>query len=199
MDKEYKLRRQKQRQAIIDKRKALSAAQVQAFSELVQKTVLTHPFLQQARTIASYLSFAGEIDTIDLNSKLQDMQHRICLPVIDPSERGRMDFYRFAPGDELIVNHFKIKEPKPEPQNLVAPHEIEVILVPLVGFNQRGDRLGMGGGYYDRMLKKVSINCLTLGLAYDFQRDDAIESKSWDMPLDEVITPTCHYRFNSKY
>lgn len=199
MDKEYKVRRAAQRQAIITKRQALTSEQVQTLSAQVRAQVLAHPFLREARTIASYLSFSGEIDTIELNQALKAQHHQVGLPVIVPQERGRMDFYRYGSLEELVLNQYKIREPVPSPEALIKPHELEVIVVPLVGFNQYGDRLGMGGGYYDRMLKKISANCLTLGLAYDFQRDDSIECKAWDMPLDEIITPTQHYRFHHKY
>ncbi len=198
VDKEYKVLRAQQRSAIIAQRKALSAAEVAAHSQQVWAQVLAHPMLQAPRLIASYLSISGEIDTITLNQALQG-KHQLALPVISPTERGIMDFYRYEKLEDLIPNRFNILEPKPLSHNLIAPQALEVILVPLVGFTGRGARLGMGGGYYDRMLKKISPNCLTLGLAYDFQRNDSIESQEWDVPLDEVITPTQHYHFTQKY
>ncbi len=195
--KEYKIRRAAQRQAILQQRKALTKEEVHALSQLVLARVLSHPYLQQPRLIASYLSCSGELDTITLNEQLQSKQHQLCLPVISPTERGIMDFHRYHSLAELKPNKFNIPEPLPSKESLVRPHELELVVVPLVGFTGKGARLGMGGGYYDRILKQISPNCLKLGLAYDFQRNDEIESKDWDVPLDEIITPTQHYRFTT--
>lgn len=195
--KEYKIRRAAQRQAILQQRKALTKEEVHALSQLVLARVLSHPYLQQPRLIASYLSCSGELDTITLNEQLQNKQHQLCLPVISPTERGIMDFHCYHSLAELKPNKFNIPEPLPSKESLVQPHELELVVVPLVGFTGSGARLGMGGGYYDRILKQISPNCLKLGLAYDFQRNDEIESKDWDVPLDEIITPTQHYRFTT--
>ena len=195
--KEYKIRRAAQRQAILQQRKALTKEEVYALSQLVLDRVLNHPYLQQPRLIASYLSCSGELDTITLNTRLQAHEHQLCLPVISPTERGIMDFHRYQSLAELSPNKFNIPEPLPSQESLVPPHELELVVVPLVGFTGKGARLGMGGGYYDRILKQISPNCLKLGLAYDFQRNDEIESKDWDVPLDEIITPTQHYHFTT--
>lgn len=195
----YKEWRNNARNEIRQKRKALHEDEVAKCSELVRRVVLEHEFLKQNRCIASYHSFSGEIDTVELNKALRLAGHHMALPVIHPEEKGLMDFYSYEKPEDLILNRFKIPEPVVSAENLVQPHNLEVVIVPLVGFNEKGERLGMGGGYYDRMLKKISCECLTLGLAYDFQLIPEIKSQPWDMPLDEVITPTKHYIFNKKY
>ena len=195
----YKEWRNNARNEIRQKRKALHEDEVAKCSELVRRVVLEHEFLKQNRCIASYHSFSGEIDTVEINKALRLAGHHMALPVIHPEEKGLMDFYSYEKPEDLILNRFKIPEPVVSEENLVQPHHLEVVIVPLVGFNEKGERLGMGGGYYDRMLKKISCECLTLGLAYDFQLIPEIKSQPWDMPLDEVITPTKHYVFNKKY
>lgn len=195
----YKEWRNNARNEIRQKRKALHEDEVANCSELVRHVVLEHEFLKQNRCIASYHSFSGEIDTVEINKALRLAGHHMALPVIHPEEKGLMDFYSYEKPEDLILNRFKIPEPVVSEENLVQPHHLEVVIVPLVGFNEKGERLGMGGGYYDRMLKKISCECLTLGLAYDFQLIPEIKSQPWDMPLDEVITPTKHYVFNKKY
>lgn len=195
----YKEWRNNARNEIRQKRKALHEDEIAKCSELVRRVVLEHEFLKQNRCIASYHSFSGEIDTVEINKALRLAGHHMALPVIHPEEKGLMDFYSYEKPEDLILNRFKIPEPVVSAENLVQPHNLEVVIVPLVGFNEKGERLGMGGGYYDRMLKKISCECLTLGLAYDFQLIPEIKSQPWDMPLDEVITPTKHYIFNKKY
>lgn len=196
---EYKEWRRRKRNEIRDIRRALSASEVQESSIRVLNALMNHPYLQQPRTIASYMSFAGEIDTVSINQKLKEHSHQICLPIINPELKGIMDFYSYDDDSQLVLNNFKILEPLKDEKHYVRPDLLEVIVVPLVGFNEKGDRLGMGGGYYDRMLKKISANCLILGLAYDFQLVPELKGQHWDMPLDEIITPSKHYIFSPKY
>lgn len=196
---DYKEWRKNKRNEIRNKRKALSSEEIIAHSQNVLSTLMSHPFLQESRTIASYMSFAGEIDTITLNRQLKAQDHNICLPIVNPKLKGIMDFYSYDNEDELVMNSFKILEPVKDEHHYISPQRLDMILVPLVGFNEKGDRLGMGGGFYDRMLKKVSANCLLLGLAYDFQLVPELKGQHWDMPLDEIITPSKHYIFTKKY
>ncbi len=196
---EYKEWRKQKRNEIRAQRKALDQQEVLTSSEKVLDSLMSHPFLNAPRTIASYMSFSGEIDTIAINQRLKAQSHQICLPIINPELKGIMDFYSYDDEKQLVLNNFKILEPIKDENHYVRPDCLEVILVPLVGFNDKGDRLGMGGGYYDRMLKKVSANCLILGLAYDFQLIPELKGQHWDMPLDEIITPTKHYIFSKKY
>ena len=194
-----KARRRALRQEMRDKRHSLTPDEVQRLSQAVHATLLAHPYLQAERTIASYMSFAGEIGTQSINQALKERGHELCLPVITETEKGLMDFFTYDQEEDLIANRYQILEPQVIEANYVAPEEMEVVLVPLVAFSLKGDRIGMGGGYYDRLLKKISLNCLTIGLAYDFQCCNDINSQSWDMPLDEVITPTQHHVFTKKY
>lgn len=181
------------RHIICEHRQHLSQEQVKNLSLQVQQNLKQHPFLQQKRRIASYMSFGGEIDTHALNDSLNQFHH-IVLPVIAPEQKGIMHFYRYLGREQLVCNKLKILEPQPLKENYLAPSDMEVVLVPLVAFALNGARIGMGGGYYDRLLKKIHPNCLTIGLAYDFQKIESINIQSWDVPLKEIITPTHNYR-----
>lgn len=191
--------RKSMRANINQQRRQLPAERIHAASVAVFDRVLQHPFLQQPRVIGSYMSFRGEIDTQRLNEALLKAHHTMCLPVIVPEQKGMMNFYTYKEQSELVANSFNILEPVPHEETYTSPEVIEVLLVPLVGFNLEGDRLGMGGGYYDRMLKKISCTTLCIGLAYDFQQIDNLVRHNWDMPLDEIITPTRHIICNTKY
>lgn len=165
----------------------------------IATTLLAHPFLQEARLIGSYVSVRHEISTYTLNAQLKAQGHSLALPVIDPKIKGYMDFFTFEDDSELIENHFGILEPPPFHERLINPEIFEVILLPLLAFDLKGNRMGMGGGYYDRLLKKLSASCVLIGLAYDFQLEPNLQVQRWDMPIDEVITPTKHYVFSKKY
>lgn len=180
-------------------RLAVSERDEELATASVMQRVLSHPYLEEGRLIGSYVSTRHEIGTRELNRALTLRGHTLALPVISPVEKGIMDFYTFDSESELILNRFAIPEPPPYHEKLVTPPLFEVLLVPLLAFDLKGNRMGMGGGYYDRTLKQLSATCVLIGLAYDFQMVPAIQTEAWDMPLDEVITPSEHYVFSRKY
>ncbi len=180
-------------------RAAVSGEDEKELSFKVMQKVLVHPFLNEKRLIGSYISAHHEISTANLNLKLESLGHCVALPVIDPKHKGHMDFYTYEDNSELIKNRFGILEPPPYHERYIGTDIFELVLLPLLAFDLNGNRMGMGGGYYDRLLKKLSANCITIGLAYDFQMMPAIAAEHWDMPLDEVITPSKHYIFSKKY
>ncbi len=187
------------RKTIIAKRTAVNAKDEERSSLAVASRVLAHPYLKEERLIASYCSASHEIGTFKINEALSAQGHAVVLPAVDPSVKGLMNFYSLEGPEDLVPNRFGILEPPPYPERLVNPSYLEAMLIPLVAFDLRGARMGMGGGYYDRLLKKVSAACVLIGLAYDFQLIEDLKVEKWDMPLDEVITPDHHYIFSKKY
>lgn len=184
---------------LINKRKTLSTdfvndASIKVFTKLKQ-----HEFLQDQRLIASYSSTNGEINTHFINQYLIDNDHRIALPYVHSAKNGSMDFYLVDDLKNLVNSKWNILEPEPFEENKARYDLIEIMIVPLIAFDKNGNRLGMGGGFYDRAIKKLSANCITIGLAYDFQMQNNIYAENWDMPLDEVITENNHYIFSKKY
>ncbi len=193
-----KAKRKALRDEIIRKRKALSPEESRRAGEAVTAGLLEHPFFSVPRRVASYVSLNGELDTALINKTLLERGHGLALPVIDPKVRGQMKFYSVSDLAELVPNRYKILEPVPSPGTLLIPDLVDAILVPLVGFDLKGNRLGMGGGYYDRMLKKVSASCLIIGIAYEFQKLPKIPVRHWDMPLDEIFTESSRYVITKK-
>lgn len=174
--------------------KALRDAESHIFEKVIALSLL-----KERRTIGSYVGLNGEINTMLLNNYLKAKKHTVALPVIHPTEKGQMQFYTYDDDGSLVKNRFGIPEPQPFRDKLITPNLFEVLLIPLLAFDIKGNRLGMGGGYYDRLLKKVSADCVLIGLAHDFQCVDELPSEDWDMPLDEIITPTRHLMFIKKY
>ena len=190
--------RKKIRQDILKQRRVIPVEDSFQAGLNIVKVLRGHEFFSSKKIVASYISTGGEISTAPLNDYLLDT-HDLILPYININVKGSMDFYSFKKGDPLIENRFHILEPENKQENLIRPDLIDAIVVPLVAFDKRGNRMGMGGGFYDRMLKKVSAECLLIGVAYDFQLIENVPTESWDMPLDEVITPTTHFVFNKKW
>ena len=185
------------RQEILAKRRQLTAKESAQAGLSILKTIMQMNVFKRTVNVASYISLSGELCTQDMNEYFMT-RHHLCLPYMVTGQKGKMDFYSFKKGDELVENRFHILEPKNQPENLVLEDKIDVIVVPLVAFDNKGNRMGMGGGYYDRMLKKGRKDCLVIGVAYEFQQVDKLLVEEWDMPMDIVITEKNCYEFRKQ-
>ena len=133
---------------------------------------------------------------------------QFALPVLHPVCKGHLLFLFYSSHTALVKNKYKIKEPALSCQNVLPTSQCDVILMPLVGFDIKGNRLGMGGGYYDRTLaftrtKRHSQDQLSpnnpklVGIAHDIQKVKSLPIAPWDVPLDAIVTPTRTLIFNN--
>lgn len=185
-------KRNQLRQLIRQRRQGLSpASQQQAAIDLVRQFA-THPQLVQMQHIALYLSNDGELDTGPLIESLWQQGKSVYLPILHPHKPGFLVFQRYSATTPMSQNKFGIAEPVLDVTKLKALPEIEMIGLPLVAFDGQGNRMGMGGGFYDRTLANA-IYCqpapLLVGLAHQCQQVEQVPVESWDIPLDLVITP----------
>lgn len=134
--------------------------------------------------IAVYWPTNGEIDTADISQTCREQGKHLYLPVI--GDNKTLEFAQWTRDGDLSKNHFGIPEPGPDSPRR-TPANLDIIFLPLVGWDQSGSRLGMGAGYYDRALNGVSGPIL-VGLGYAVQEVSKIPADSWDIALDKVIT-----------
>jgi 5-formyltetrahydrofolate cyclo-ligase len=145
--------------------------------------------------VAAYLPGDGEFDPAPVLALARERGCRLYVPVLMPLP-GRMAFGPLdAPEHAWRVNRFGMREPGAVPALLCRPRDLDLVLVPLVAFDARGHRLGMGGGYYDRAFAFLQAGRALprprlLGLAFDLQEATAIEAAEWDVPLWGVLTET---------
>ena len=135
------------------------------------------------KTIGGYYPINFEIDDLQLLKKLEKKKFNISLPVV--KKNNQMNFYKWSFSDLLKVNKYGI--PEPENKDIVYP---DVILVPLVAFDKNLNRLGYGGGYYDRLIAKLSKKkkILKIGLAFSIQKIDKVPTNIYDKKMDYVVT-----------
>ena len=135
------------------------------------------------RIIGGYYPVNFEVDDLELLKKLEKDNFAISLPVI--KKNFKMDFYKWSFSDPLKINRYGI--PEPEIKDLVYP---DIILVPLVAFDKHLNRLGYGGGYYDRLIEKLSKKkkIIKIGLALSVQKIDKVPINKYDQKLDFIIT-----------
>ncbi len=152
-----------------------------------------HPLFRRARHIALYLPNDGEIDPRPLLREAQRRGKATYLPVLGPWPRTRMHFQRVWPREALVRNRFRIDEPVIRRTRQRKAWALDLVLLPLVGFDAYGGRLGMGGGFYDRSLayrhrRKNWHKPTLLGVAHECQRVDRLAMASWDVRLGAVVT-----------
>lgn len=186
------------RRAIRQKRALLSPQQQRHAATALTKIALNSAKLQFAKRIAFYLPIHGEINDQLLLIHAQRLKKHCYLPVLHPLRHNALWFAEYKNNKDLIRNRYNILEPNLKKCRLIPAWTLNMVFVPLVGFDKQGNRLGMGKGYYDRTFaftKKSSAKKLSLiGLAYEFQRCQNIPTESWDVSLDAVITEKSTYR-----
>lgn len=192
--------RHKQRQAIRTQRRALSPMERRLRSEALCAQLFRQPVFRSASNIALYLPADGEIDTASIIGRCWSLGKKVYLPVLVPFLDNRLWFTRYKPDTRLVSNRFGIPEPQIVHRQRVKPLALDLVLTPLVGFDPQGNRLGMGGGYYDRSFafllrrrnwKKPHM----VGLAYDFQQLEMLPAQPWDVPLTAVATDAHWHAF----
>lgn len=181
-------RRSQLRQQIRKTRQNLTALdQIRAAQTVTQKALnlITE---RHAEHIAVYLSFDGEINTRPLTEALWAQRKNVYLPVLHPFCKGHMLFLHYTPETELIPNEFGIPEPRLNVKNILPIHRLDIIFTPLVAFDKQGNRLGMGGGFYDRTLQDWRHqHFIPVGLAHQCQQVDKLPTENWDIPLFDIL------------
>ena len=174
------------------KRQALSYQEQSIAANDLLKTCLASTTLGQAQTITCYIANDGEIDPIAIIHYCWQQGKCVLLPVLHPFSKGHLLFVEYHPHSPTRKNYYGIDEPIVTSTNLYTLANIELILTPLVAFDAKGNRLGMGGGYYDRTLAPIrrdSLPTKLIGLAHACQQTDMLLTDSWDIPLDGIATP----------
>ncbi len=152
----------------------------------------------QCRSLATYLANDGEIDPGPLVTRIRHAGKRVYLPVLRPRPSRALWFSEHRSGDHLQPNRFGIREPDIRRCPPVPAWSLGLILMPLVAFDEQGNRLGMGGGFYDRTLaylrqREQWRRPLLIGLAHECQKVPSLESQRWDIPLDAIFTEAAVY------
>lgn len=146
--------------------------------------------------LSAYVADDGEIDPFKFLSRTKGKPLRIYLPYVDFAKR--MHLLHWKPGDKLMVGRWGILHPSPaKSRRLRYVKLLNVALIPVVAFDKTGNRLGRGGGFYDRLLQELNGRGRSIGLAHHFQEVEEIPTNDWDQALDEIITDRSRFVINS--
>ena len=181
------------RSAFKAKRKELSPGKLSSLSEeIIERTLAS--FQLEKKTVSIFLPIERqrEINTYSLWEKIRSFEGHVAIPKVNVP-KGDLKHYLLTTHAQLATSEMGI----PEPQNgkIIAAHKIESVIVPLLCFDKSGHRVGYGGGYYDKFLKKCNPQCKFIGLSIFPPVDKIEDTNNEDVNLHAVVTPTEVYRF----
>jgi 5-formyltetrahydrofolate cyclo-ligase len=181
------------RRSLRQRRRDLPAAQRIAGADALARQLFALPFLPDSGYVAGYWAMDGEIGLHVFQLRLpQGLVY--CLPVLHGEE------LRFAPwraGDALVTNRFGIPEPDVAPSSALESQQMALVVMPLVGFDDHGHRLGMGGGWYDRSFAfrhGVAAPPWLVGVGFEAQRTPGLDTRPWDVRPDAICTESTTLR-----
>jgi 5-formyltetrahydrofolate cyclo-ligase len=186
------------RRALKRARAAVPAPERRHAALAVRDALLAEPAVRRARRLGAYIAHGDELDLAPLLAALHAQGREVFLPRL-LKRPGRMEFARHHPDLSLPRNRYGIPEPARDAPT-VGARFLQVVLLPLVGFDAAGTRLGSGAGYYDRSFgfrhgRAAWHAPLLIGVGYACQEVPALEARPWDVPLDAVVTEVGLRRF----
>ncbi|MFT6916255.1 MAG: 5-formyltetrahydrofolate cyclo-ligase [Motiliproteus sp.] len=187
------------RQSLRQQRRALSPQQQRHAAFRLARIVKRQSLFIRAKRLGFYLPCDGEISPLPLIALALKMGKQCFLPVLHPTRHNSLWFVRYRPESKLIKNRYGIAEPDIRLEPRILPQALDLVLLPLVGFDSQGGRLGMGGGYYDRTFafkrsaelrdgQPARRSPALVGLAHQLQQQPKLELADWDIPLAAVAT-----------
>ena len=193
--------KQELRQQLLAARRSVPSAAQELAAKNLSLLVQSLDSYASAANIALYWPHDGEISPLPLLYEAL-AQHKHCyLPVLRLQPRQNLAFASYNLDTPLVINRYGILEPEISYAALVEPGELDIIFMPLVGFDKHGSRLGRGGGFYDASFANFFRSNQTkvpklVGLGYACQEVEQIPTDSWDWQLDSVVTEEQTFNFN---
>ena len=181
------------RRLMRQQRRLLTPNQRQQAAHRLARHFAGHPYFLHSRDIAFYLPNDGEMDLRPLLERAWAMGKHCYLPVLSPLYHNRLWFAPYRPDSPMLANRFGILEPQCNWRQMRPVWSLDLMLMPLVAFDGEGNRLGMGGGYYDRTLAYLRRRQdwkrpRLIGTAYHFQQLTRLPAASWDVPLQGIVS-----------
>lgn len=175
------------RKAILEKRSAQGKEQIDKKSKAICSYILQSTLYKKAKYVMIFASMSDEVQTKALLDDVLQSGKELFLPYIIDLTEGQMEAAQVRDLSELVVGKYGILTPADDALHFTSPEEIDLILVPGAAFTRDKNRLGMGGGFYDRFLPQA-VNALKVGLGFNFQLVDRMPVEAHDLKLDMLVT-----------
>lgn len=179
--RKLQLAKNKMRELLVQRRRVMSAQDCQMYSQQILDQLEKMTCFREAKTVLLYYPIQNEVDVLPLVKKYKH-EKTLLFPV---SHRYGMTVHPYAGNKNMHRGKFGI----PEPTTPAYEGEIDLVIVPAVAFDEKGRRLGRGGGYYDRFIKKLT-HAVLVGVGYDFQLIDEVPAARHDQRVHRIILPS---------
>lgn len=175
------------RQDVLMKRDRINPDLREEKDSRIEENLFRNPEIDVSEILLLYASFRSEVNTNGIIQKMLEMRKRIVLPKVK-KERHKLELYEIKNMSELKKGYMGIPEPSLTKDRLMDINDIDTIIIPGVGFDLYGNRLGYGGGYYDSLLSKITKRVPIIALAYEEQIVDSIPTDPHDRKVTIIIT-----------
>jgi 5-formyltetrahydrofolate cyclo-ligase len=184
------------RRLALDRRDLLKPEEVAVKSEAIRERLFSLEKYEQANMVMSYMSFRNEVSTEQLIVQCLRSGKGVVVPRTEKSASAAsgdvvksLGVYEIKEaGKHMVTGYMGIAEPDASVLRRVDPLEIDMVVVPGVAFDGARNRIGYGGGYYDRFLRTLRPDCLKAGVAFELQVFDSIPAAEYDLPVDIIVT-----------
>jgi 5-formyltetrahydrofolate cyclo-ligase len=183
-----KLNKQAIRKRLLNERKLLSQQAILGKSKIIADKLRNFDKYQQSENIMLYVATKKEVQTQEVIESAQKDNKKIFIPLINRENSDLIPALIYDFKKELVLGNLGIYQPREEFYRLYSPKILDLVIVPGVAFTAQGNRLGRGGGYYDRFLTQVRENTYLVALAFEMQIVDQIPKDENDIPVDFIIT-----------
>ncbi len=185
MNEDINERKKELRKEVFEKRANLPESYAKAANQTITNKVLEHPYYKESQNIFVFYSVEDEFNTHPLIKQALADGKNVSIPRVADGKKGIMKAHKYEEGNDLVESSFGIPEPSPE-QPEMEPSEIDLIIMPCVTCNNKGERLGYGGGFYDRFLTNFSGK--TILPFYSELQTDNIPTEPHDRKPDVIVT-----------
>lgn len=175
----------------LQKRRALTPEERTIKSAQLWERVYENKAYREAQRLFVFLSMADEVQTDDFITKALQEGKEISVPLI--TGKGLMQPVRLRTLADVEVGAYGIRTLRADRQEILPPAQLDVILVPGAAFTSRGERLGMGGGYYDRFMAQEAPQAKRIAVAFQCQIFSQVPTEAHDVPVQEIYTESGHY------
>ncbi len=169
-------------------RDSLTPEEISAKSRALAGQLEKLPFYREAGMIMFFLNFRSEVETGEMVERNLARGGRVIIPKMVPEKRELIPSELLDCENDLVSGFFGVPEPHPEALRPVDPRQIDLLIVPGVAFDLQGNRLGYGGGYYDRFFERLRPGVPLVALTFELQLVEEVPVESWDRPMDWLVT-----------
>ena len=185
------------RKSIILKRKALSNLKQNEKSLIVTRRLLDMGEFKTSKAVFCFLSTAHEVKTEEIILKAFRLGKDVLIPLLNPQE-GDMQVVRISRDTRFVIGKYGVKEPSLETREVVSSACIDFVIAPGLAFDIFGNRIGYGGGHYDKLFKNISNDVTRVAVGYDFQIIESVPHSDFDESVHFIVTETKTLRCQSR-